>query len=72
LIALDEDTAAWQFFDERRSKFFQTLMLRPEIFHLASMRAAYQRACHINLGQTIAGAARDRPPPAQYCRISPE
>lgn len=71
LIALADDTAAWHFFDERRAQFFQMLMTRPEIYHLPAMRAAYGRACHINLGQTIAGAARDRVPPSDYRRTSP-
>lgn len=71
LIALDDDLAAWHFFDDKRAQFFQTLMQRPAIYHLAPMRAAYERACHINLGQTIAGAMRDRPPSENYFRESP-
>ena len=71
LIAVDDYLAAWQFFDDKRAQFFQTLMTRPTIFHLAPMRVAYERACHINLGQTIAGAMRDRPPPKGYFRESP-
>lgn len=66
LIALVDDVAAWHFFDDKRAQFFQTLMTRPAIFHLPAMRAAYERACHVNLGQTIAGAMRDRPPPGDY------
>lgn len=71
LIAVDDNIAAWHFFDDKRSQFFQTLMRRPAVFHLGPMRAAYERACHINLGQTIAGAMRDRPPPDDYFRGSP-
>ncbi len=71
LIAVNDYLAAWQFFDDKRAQFFQTLMTRPAIFHLAPMRAAYERASHINLGQTIAGAMRDRPPPKGYFRESP-
>jgi predicted metal-dependent HD superfamily phosphohydrolase len=70
LIAVDDYLAAWHFFDDKRAQFFQTLMTRPAIFHLAPMRAEYERACHINLGQTIAGAMRDRPPPKGYFRES--
>lgn len=69
LIAVRDGLAAWHFFDERRAQFFRTLMTRPAIYHLAPMRAAYERACHINLGQTVAGAMRDRPPPPDYCRV---
>jgi predicted metal-dependent HD superfamily phosphohydrolase len=71
LIAVEDDVGAWRFFDERRAQFFQTLMGRPSIFHLAPMRAAYERACQINLGQTIAGAMRDGPPSDYYRRTSP-
>jgi len=46
LIALDEDTAAWQFFDERRSKFFQTLMLRPKFSPCVDARCLSARVPH--------------------------
>ena len=66
LIAMQDELAAWQFFDNRRAQFFQKLIQRPAIYHLAPMRAAYEQPCQFNLRQTIAGTFRNRPPEPDY------
>jgi predicted metal-dependent HD superfamily phosphohydrolase len=49
LIMLDDDDAAWRWFDQRRAQFFETMLARPQIYRQPHMRATYEERCRQNL-----------------------
>lgn len=53
LVMIDDDAAAWQFFQQRRVAFFERLLERPEIFHTPLFRARFETAARRNMLHSV-------------------
>lgn len=53
LVLIDDDEAAWAFFQKRRVGFFERLLERPEIFCLPEFRSRFEATTRGNLRRAI-------------------
>jgi len=58
LVLIDDEEAAWSFFQRRRVGFFERLLERPEIFCLPAFRGRFEEVTRRNLRRAIDRALR--------------